>query len=371
MASTLAYGVIISGVAGSYVPHRLRQHTDVNQATGVATNDVLAWDGTEWTPKGTDELPAGTHNHTGTYATPADLAAYAPLVGADFVDRVTVSGTAPEILFDEVSGAGGQRIYVDGNAYHFNSDSRNVFKLERYYSSYNFMSMGNQYRLFTTSGTVGNPACVVYVDATAGNIVLTLNAVADYYRSNGSYYSGAWLIFVRKDATANTVTITPNGAETIDGAATLVMSGLDSMVFMQAVVGGWKVISRKDDSLDENDSGWVAWPYNATYTWTSPATYPQHTTSDTWEAMRYRKIGKVVYVRGSFAHQVSNSTLEATLPVGFRPPGDVLIPARTYNSSDAVELNALIIHADGTVYKESGETSGYTSWHVYGYFMVD
>ena len=348
--TTYRYGVIISGVAGSYVPHRLRQHTDVNQAIGVATNDVLAWDGTEWTPKGTDELPAGTHNHTGVYATPADLAAYAPLVGADFVDRVTVSGAAPEILFDEVSGAGGQRIYVDGNTYFFNSDSRNVFKLERYYSSYNFMSMGNQYREFTTSGTVGNPACVVYVDATAGNIVLTLNAVADYYRSNTYYYSGAWLIFVRKDATANTVTITPNGAETIDGAATLVMSGLDSMVFMQAAVGGWKVINRKDSTLDSSDSGWANLTLGGAW---SAATRPS---GYTYSVPGYRKVNKLVTVRGGAqtSSTTSSQTL-ATLPEGYRPAADLTIPTVGYTTGSGSGFeSAWVVKADGTILRAMG-----------------
>lgn len=55
---------------------------------------------------------------------------------------------------------------------------------------------------------------VYYVDATAGPIIVDFpTAVAN----------GAWYIIKKIDATANTVTLNPNGAETIDGLSTQVI----------------------------------------------------------------------------------------------------------------------------------------------------
>lgn len=55
---------------------------------------------------------------------------------------------------------------------------------------------------------------VYYVDATAGSIVIDFpTAVAN----------GAWYIIKKIDATANTVTLNPSGAETIDGLSTQVI----------------------------------------------------------------------------------------------------------------------------------------------------
>lgn len=55
---------------------------------------------------------------------------------------------------------------------------------------------------------------VYYVDATLGSIVIDFpTAVAN----------GAWYIIKKIDATANTVTLNPSGAETIDGLSTQVI----------------------------------------------------------------------------------------------------------------------------------------------------
>jgi hypothetical protein len=55
---------------------------------------------------------------------------------------------------------------------------------------------------------------VYYVDATAGAIVIDFpTAVAN----------GAWYIIKKIDSSSNTVTLNPNGAETIDGLSTQVI----------------------------------------------------------------------------------------------------------------------------------------------------
>ena len=76
-------------------------------------------------------------------------------------------------------------------------------------SGYNIITVNfaaSPYTVLPTSGTT-----IYVVDCTAGNVVLNFpTAVA-----NTATYG------VKKiDASANTITLTPNGAETIDGAAT-------------------------------------------------------------------------------------------------------------------------------------------------------
>jgi len=68
----------------------------------------------------------------------------------------------------------------------------------------------------TISKTLDDTATVIPVDATAGNVTLTLLPSADV--KNRVYY-------IKKiDSSANTVIIDGNGGETIDGATTKVIS---------------------------------------------------------------------------------------------------------------------------------------------------
>lgn len=67
----------------------------------------------------------------------------------------------------------------------------------------------NPYAIVPTTGYN-----VYYVDATAGSIVVDFpTAVAN----------GAWYVIKKIDASANTVTLNPNGSETIDGLSTQVI----------------------------------------------------------------------------------------------------------------------------------------------------
>jgi len=68
----------------------------------------------------------------------------------------------------------------------------------------------------TTPDTFAATDAVIYVNATAGNKVLNLPTAVGI---DGQRYEAKKI-----DSSANLVTVTPNGAETIDGAATLVLS---------------------------------------------------------------------------------------------------------------------------------------------------
>ena len=77
---------------------------------------------------------------------------------------------------------------------------------------------------------------LLVVDATDGNVEVRLPV---------SRPVGGKLYYVKKsDATANTVTITPNGTETIDGAASEVLGAQNESVILIARDGSWTVLGQ-------------------------------------------------------------------------------------------------------------------------------
>lgn len=86
----------------------------------------------------------------------------------------------------------------------------------------------------TADATLDALSGTVFADATAGNIVVSLPAAASV---PGRIYT------VKKvDASANTVTIDPAAAETIDGAATKVISAQWVSLTIQADGAEWFLI---------------------------------------------------------------------------------------------------------------------------------
>lgn len=82
-------------------------------------------------------------------------------------------------------------------------------------------------------------AGVVLVDATGGNVTITLPALAGA--------QGARFEFVRIDATANTVTIARFGADTIDGGGTqLQLAGFGRMRSLRAAGAAWRSVAELD-----------------------------------------------------------------------------------------------------------------------------
>ena len=71
-------------------------------------------------------------------------------------------------------------------------------------------------RTVTASTFISSTDYFVWADCTAGNITLTLPRVSEYTRM---------VVFVQKiDVTANTLTVTPNGTDTIDTAGSLAVT---------------------------------------------------------------------------------------------------------------------------------------------------
>lgn len=78
--------------------------------------------------------------------------------------------------------------------------------------------------------------CTVPVDITAGSLTLPLPA---------GHRRGDWVRFkVRGAASGHTLTIDPNGSETIDGAATLVLSTDNAWCYLQSDGTNWMVLGK-------------------------------------------------------------------------------------------------------------------------------
>lgn len=77
---------------------------------------------------------------------------------------------------------------------------------------------------------------LVTFDATSGNLVATLPAVAAA--------AGQILTVKKIDASGNTVTVTPAGAETIDGSATKVISAQWGSYQIQSTGSAWLILAK-------------------------------------------------------------------------------------------------------------------------------
>lgn len=86
----------------------------------------------------------------------------------------------------------------------------------------------------TTPYTVTNSNDVLLVDATAAPVVVNLQSLAS---AKKKIYS-----FKKMDATANSMTLDPSGAETVDGAPTLVTAVQYTAFSLYPTATGWVIL---------------------------------------------------------------------------------------------------------------------------------
>jgi hypothetical protein len=137
---------------------------------------------------------------------------------------------------------------------------------------------------YTTNKTLGAADCIVYANANAGSTSYALPA------ANASPYA-VWYTIFKTDSTSNTVTITPNGADTIDGAASVVLGGnvgRSRLVIFSDGSASWRIAELYEEG---------------TYT----ATLTGCTTSPTI-TVTYVRNGKQVTLRHASLFATSNST---------------------------------------------------------------
>ena len=85
--------------------------------------------------------------------------------------------------------------------------------------------------------TLGRDDSLLLVDTTAGSIVITLPESTD------DLIDARHTVNIKKTVAANTITLTPSGADTVDGAASMALTAINSAVTLRAVLGGWIAIS--------------------------------------------------------------------------------------------------------------------------------
>lgn len=95
---------------------------------------------------------------------------------------------------------------------------------------------GSRVRTITTSDTATYFDDVIMVDATSGNVTVTLMAAVDIDKK---------LFIVRKDASANTVTIAADTGDTVDGSASITVAGDSYVGIASDGADSWYIISEE------------------------------------------------------------------------------------------------------------------------------
>ena len=85
--------------------------------------------------------------------------------------------------------------------------------------------------------TLGRDDSLLLVDTTAGSVAITLPESTD------DLIDVRHTVNIKKTVAANTITLTPSGADTVDGAASMALTAINSAVTLRAVLGGWIAIS--------------------------------------------------------------------------------------------------------------------------------
>lgn len=89
----------------------------------------------------------------------------------------------------------------------------------------------------TSSSTLTLEQEYIVVDASGGDVTITLPAIT-------SDYLGKYYYIKRIDSSGNVVTITPNGSDTIDGAANQTLDSEDDSLHIVAIPGDWAIYGK-------------------------------------------------------------------------------------------------------------------------------
>ena len=167
------------------------------------------------------------------------------------------------------------------------------------------------------------------------------------------------LIFVREDASANSVTIVANGSDTIDGDESITLAGQKSYAIMQATDTGWRVIASTTSA--SQDTGWLD------MNWYSSKLSDDRTSWGTSGMVKFqaRKISDVVYLRGGMDVDTGISAAEnvVQLPTSITVAKPTLIVQRSTNGS-VFSTHTFTVKTDGYIAMSAGQslTVGYTAY---------
>lgn len=175
-----------------------------------------------------------------------------------------------------------------------------------------------------------------FVDFTTAGVTLSLPAA-------NSVNTKAFA--VRNSAGTGVITLDPNGAETIDGAATLALNPGDCCIF-QSTGSAWKTLSRTYSgvwsSVAHAGGNFTA---SGTMTWTVEAG-DQH-------GCKYFLMGKMLFVtvdvRTSTVGGSVSNTLKVTIPGGFTAAGTFYGTLVLSDNGGTQAVGAVYVESGGTV----------------------
>lgn len=110
--------------------------------------------------------------------------------------------------------------------------------LRHFCDQLNNLVFGNKFQSITATDSIGQQAGIILVNATGGAVIATLPAVADV--PVGKTYT------VKKTNATNTVTVEGAGAETIDGAANVVLTAQYDFVSIVSNGTAWFIVAETD-----------------------------------------------------------------------------------------------------------------------------
>ena len=349
--TTLVAGVIVAGIGGNANPHELGQHTNAAIAS-PADGDIIRYSTTagKWTKSNPANLPVPSHDHSGQYVEPHQLNGYAPIITPEFQTAISVNGGTPTVIYREADHPYTTWINstrIDAGAYFLKINNMDVLKIEAQYVSYFGTSVGVPFRFVQNNYTANNPGHTFFVDASSGNVTLTLSQVGDYHRVVNQK-TGVILTFVREDTTPNTVTVAAHTGNSIDGQPSITLNGYKAVLMIQATDNGWRSIIN-NSAAQTNDTGWqdMRW-YNTrlndsrTGNWALPG----------MTKFMARKVNGFVYLRGGMTLSSAMDSYQnlCQLPSGMEPTvPSVLSPTRSVLGT-ATGLHTFLARTDGYIY---------------------
>jgi hypothetical protein len=107
--------------------------------------------------------------------------------------------------------------------------------------------------------------------------------------------------------------------------------------------------------------------------WNTPSFNQWSSYGDTYMAVRYRRFGDMVFVKGlaRALNSRPNNTTMFTLPAGFRPPKRAIWSAMSYNGSTTASRR-IDVHTDGTIKcYDAYPTNGWVSFDGLFFYLTN
>ena len=218
------------GITGTQIIRPGEQYTDGESVTYTAkTGSGTGAAGTINSPGIMSHQGFGTHNAAVAYYLNNEKALY--LADDKSHNIVSVDSVLIQNGTDSLSNFGVGTINVADKIY-----IRNTVALERSSGGYisHARNVGRRFRSVTSNRTLDATDECIEVNATSGNITITLPNAGDY----GNPWTAMYHIY-RSDGSGNTVTIAAGSGETVNDAASITLAGTSGLTLFSTIGSDW------------------------------------------------------------------------------------------------------------------------------------